>query len=53
MWLKQMWIADDIINMTFWLILWSLAIWAALAIWLWAKDVAWEEVKELIKKIKK
>lgn len=53
MWLKQMWIADDIINLAFWLTLWSLALWIALAIWFWAKDTIWEEVKNIVEKMKK
>lgn len=53
MWLQQMWIASEIINLAFWLTLGSLAVAAALAIGLWAKDVAWEEVKKLIENLKK
>ena len=53
MWLQQMWIGWDIINLAFTLILWSLAVAFAIAVWLWSRDVAWEEVKKIIEKLKK
>ena len=53
MWLQQIWIGWEIINQAFTLLLGSIAVAFALAVWLWAKDVAWEEVKRLIEKLKK
>lgn len=51
--LKQMWMGEDIINITFGLTLGSLAVATALAIGLGAKEVAGEEVREIIQKLKK
>lgn len=51
--LKQMGIADDIINLAFGLTLGAIAIAAALAIGLGSKDVAWQEVKAFIERLKK
>lgn len=53
MWLQQMWIGWEIINQAFTLLLWAVAVAFALAVWLWAKDVAWTEVKNFIENIKK
>ena len=51
--LGQMGIAEDIINLAFGLIFWAIAVAAALAIWLGARDVAGREVDTLLQKMKK
>ncbi len=51
--LQQMQIGGDIVNQAFTLILGSLAVAFALAVWLGSKEVAWEEVKKLIENMKK
>jgi len=50
--LQQMGIGWDIINQAFTLTIWAVAVAFALAVGLWAKDVAWKEIEELIKKLK-
>ena len=51
--LQQMQIGWEIVNQAFTLLLWAIAVAFALAVWLWAKDVAWEEIKKLIENMKK
>ena len=51
--LQQMQIWWEIVNQAFTLLLWALAVAFALAVWLGSKEVAWEEVKKLIEKMKK
>lgn len=52
MWLKQMGIADDIINLAFGLTLWAVAVAAALAFGLGSRDIAAKHLEEWIKKAK-
>ena len=53
MWLQQMGLGWEIINQAFTLLLWACAVAFALAVWLGSKEVAWEEVKSLIERMKK
>jgi Na+/H+-translocating membrane pyrophosphatase len=46
-------IGGEIVNQAFTLLLGSIAVAFALAVWLGSKEVAWEEVKKLIEKMKK
>ena len=52
MWLKEMWIGDDIINLAFWLTLGSIAVAAALAFWLWSRDIAAKHLDSWLKNVK-
>ncbi len=52
MWLKQMGIADDIINLAFGLMLGSIAVAAALAFGLWSRDVAGKHLDNWLKNMK-
>jgi hypothetical protein len=51
--LQQMGIGWDIINQAFTLSMWAIAVAFALAVWLGSKDIAWKEIEELLKKLKK
>ena len=46
MWLQRMWVGSEIINIFFTAFVGMIAVWWAIAIWLWAKDKVWEVVSE-------
>ncbi len=52
-WLGQMWIAEDIINMAFGLWFGAIAVAFAVAVWIGARDVAGKEIESLMKNMKK
>lgn len=52
-WLDKMGVPSNLINLLVMIVLGSLGLGFALAIWLWAKESIWSEVKDLIHNLKK